>query len=109
MLHLKEELNDRVEDEISPSWIEKKKKLLTFLQYRVYSREKPSKSNPCANYPYIDSCLMAHIALKSDLKGRQAKAKRRKGLLKYEEWKCRQEGTSISYPFMSTYRLLDCE
>lgn len=74
------------------------------MQYRLYSREKPSKSNPCAKHPYIDSWLMAHIALESDLKGRQ-----RKGLLKCEERKHRQEGTSVSYAVMSRNRHLDRE
>lgn len=40
MLHLKEELNDRVEDEISPSWIEKKK---TFDIFAVQSLQ-PGKA-----------------------------------------------------------------
>lgn len=68
--------------------------------------EKPSKSNPCAKNPYIDSWLMAHTSLKSDLKGRQAKASRRKGLLKYEEMEAQTVLPSIA--FMSRYKHLDC-
>lgn len=82
-LHLKVELNDREEAGISSSWIEKK--VLTLLQYSLYSREKPSKSNPCPKHPYTDSWLMAHIALKSDLKRSQVKARKREDLLNYEK------------------------
>lgn len=83
MLHLKVKLNDRKEAGISSSWIEKK--VFTLLEYSLHSQEKPSKSNPCAKYSYIDSWLMAHIALKSDLKSSQVKARRRGQLLNYDE------------------------
>ena len=61
-----------------------KKSFEAFAEQPLQS-EKPSKSNPCVKNPYIDSWLMAHTALKSDLKGRQVKARKRKSLLKYEE------------------------
>lgn len=72
------ELNDREEVKISPSWIEK-----SFLHlYSLHIREKPSKSNLCAKRPYINSWLMAHIALKSNLKARQAKAAKEREVVK---------------------------
>lgn len=70
------------------------------MEYSLHSQEKPSKSNLCAKYSYIDSWLMAHIALKSDLKSSQVKARKREELLNYDEWKFKKESTNMSHDFM---------
>lgn len=70
---------------MSLSWFEKKKKRFDAFAEQPLQSEKPSKSNPHVKNPYTDSWLMVHTALKSDLKGKKAKARKRKGLLKYED------------------------